>query len=137
MLLLRALIAPRPPSNRLARLATLALALVCLAGQLTTAAHLALVQHTTCEHGELVEAAPPGLAQAGDTGLSAPDEAAAATHSHDHCVLNASRRDGPRFSRLLAPLAVSVLLPPSLRADLPPLPAIALILVAPKSSPPA
>jgi len=121
----------------MARVATLALALVCLAGQLSTVVHLAVVQHTTCEHGELVEAPlAVTVAQPGDPGVSAPDDAAP-PHSHDHCVLNTSRRDGPRLARVSAPLATLEVALPRLCADAPPPASIPLIFVAPKSSPPA
>ena len=136
---------PRPSSPR--RL-TLGLAVLCLLAQLSGTVHLALVSHVTCaEHGELVEpgeawsvsaALPdrggdgPHLAQ----GLALAREAA---HGHDHCLATALRRASAPPERPASPeapapgeaLAVHAAAGRALA------PALPLLAVAPKASPPA
>ena len=80
---------------------TVALAVVCLAGQLSSVAHLVQVGHVTCaEHGELVHAeeSAPDIGRptpASDATLPsyAPESAAPPAHGHDHCLVAGLRRD--------------------------------------------
>jgi hypothetical protein len=119
------------------------LAVVALAGQVSSFAHLVLVRHVTCaEHGELVE-----LGREHATASAAPTRQASATvaaaaaesgHGHEHCLIAPMRRDRLAAS---APAAldsahidaygtIGVLV-----ADAVP-PPIAVIFLAPKNSPP-
>jgi hypothetical protein len=119
------------------------LATVALAGQVTSFAHLVLVRHVTCaEHGELVELgkehaipkAPPPKRPS--SFVSA--ESTADGHGHDHCLIAPMRRDrivaGAPSSLdsfhvdaygTVGVVAVDEVAPP-----------IAVILLAPKNSPP-
>jgi len=112
------------------------LALLCLLGQLWTVVHLSVVQHVTCEHGELIELSPGTGTQASDESISAQAFGAEPSDCHDHCLLNASRRDGPLVSRATALVTRLVLALPDLATRAAPLPSIPLILAAPKASPP-
>jgi hypothetical protein len=119
-----------------------ALAAVALVGQLASFAHLALVRHVTCaEHGELIEvgreraltAAAPHAA-----GAIVASTATSEAHGHDHCLLAPMRRDG--LARV-APRALDCAhvdaygtIGRAVDRQVPP--PIAVIRLAPKSSPP-
>ncbi len=128
--------------NRSTRLATSAalIAAALLAAQLGGAAHFALVQHVRCaEHDELVElpnaAASRAVAPVTPHRSLATD--ASEAHGHDHCGIVALRCEAGHASApraaVLAPQSSTDHAPPALRA---PPPAIALLDLAPKSSPP-
>lgn len=127
----------------MARWMTLGLAALWLTTQLSVVAHLAFVPHATCaEHGELVDAgaqwavAPTGEAVERDT--LAAQQVVLAEHSHDHCLLTAMRRVSARLSRAsvsIEPCAAVEPTPP--QGDQPVPPVIAVLDVAPKSSPPS
>jgi hypothetical protein len=77
---------------------TVALAAICLGGQLSSVAHLVQVGHVTCaEHGELVHAEAGGAepAPASDSALPAyaPVSAPPPAHGHEHCLVAGLRRD--------------------------------------------
>jgi hypothetical protein len=116
------------------------LAAALLVAQLGGAAHLALVQHVRCaDHDELVELPHAGVARA--DAASPPHgralaPAASARHGHDHCAVSALRCQGHACAPRAAARALASsteLAPPAGRA---PPPAIALLDLAPKSSPP-
>ena len=128
----------------LARFGTLALAVLCLTTQVSAFAHLALVPHATCiEHGEPVDAGaqfPVKLAQSADESAVVADPlTTVAAHSHDHCILSALRRSPAHLQTESAPNAVLTALNLGERRDADQLipPVIALLDLAPKSSPPA
>lgn len=117
-----------------------------LAAQLFTLGHLLIVRHTIChEHGEAVHSGTPSEAPAlhlihesatGEPALGSG--AAAAEHAHEHCLAQANTRE--RFAWLptadLLPGALPSAKPlPSLATVALP-PAVAVLLLAPKNSPP-
>jgi hypothetical protein len=118
-----------------------------LAAQLATLGHLLMVRHTICpEHGEAIHAASPSEAQAlraSPEGLvSGPALGGGATpaeHADDHCLARANTRE--RFALLPIPEAITG--PLLATATLPSLssvavaPAVAVLLLAPKNSPPS
>jgi hypothetical protein len=119
------------------------LAVLALAGQLGSFAHLVLVQHVSCaDHGELIEVAPQNAIVAARTELSGPAVRASATsdplHGHDHCTLSPLRRDHlhriGQSSHALAPLESAS--PPAHGRIVVTAPKLALFLLAPKNSPP-
>ena len=127
----------------------LATALVCLLGQGASLAHLALVQHASCpEHDALVHAAAPssdaqldadrGVHSAGNR-ISAPPVGSDG-HDEDHCLVVAFRRRELASLETepmgLAPISQARQLTAAAAGSLPPFP-IPLLLLAPKSSPPA
>jgi hypothetical protein len=76
---------------------TVALAAICLVGQLSSVAHQVQVAHVTCpEHGELVhaEAGAPGQPAASESALPsyAAVPAPPPAHDHDHCLVADFRR---------------------------------------------
>jgi hypothetical protein len=103
--------------------------------------HLLLVRHVTCEHGELVELAPP-QADPAVTRESGPlpdrlDAADAGGSDHAHCdILAVRHRPGDVAPGVGAPSLLCVAPRASLsgRGESRPVPLLAL---APKSSPPA
>jgi hypothetical protein len=118
-------------------------ALLALTAQLGSAVHLALVSHVACpDHGELVEVATPRSAdRASDATRSAAlalDSSPAAAHGHDHCAIATFRREqsaAPRGHAAALPVPRSIASLVHLPDASPP-PAIALLSLAPKSSPP-
>jgi hypothetical protein len=125
-------------------------ALVCLAAQFSSFAHLLLVRHSVCrEHGELIHDEPGDPSGSPRAALAAPSqkgpalEAAAlgkGAHEHEHCAALSERRSRvascPRETRLPAPagreVAVVAVAPESRIFG-----GIPLVLLAPKNSPPA
>jgi hypothetical protein len=117
-----------------------------LAAQLFTLGHLLIERHTIChEHGEAVHSESPSetpalrLIHEGATGGPALGSGApAAEHAHEHCLVQANTRE--RFAWLptadLMPGALFLATPlPSLATVALP-PAVAVLLLAPKNSPP-
>ncbi len=119
--------------------------------------HLLLVQHATCEHGELVEVSTTGASTrhvvSASSAPSSPSEQAGAHAAgplrerldaadgkgagHDHCdVLGVRHRPTELVQTVVAPSLLSLELSPSLSARLEARP-VALLALAPKSSPPA
>jgi hypothetical protein len=124
--------------------ALVAVALLLLQGP--SLLHLLLVQHATCEHGDLIEvtsSAAEAAPAAAPTRASAPSDQARIERSHgdnaghDHCDALAVRHRVPDVGVSIAP---STLLPGTLieaggeRGEARPVPLLSL---APKSSPPA
>ena len=117
----------------------LALAVVCFGGQLSSIVHLALVRHATClEHGEPIHA--DGATPARRAGVDNAFEVAGGSprHGHDHCPVSAATARGD----LAAPsAAASIPAGPGPSEGpsraIPLVRPVPLLLLAPKSSPPA
>lgn len=119
----------------------LAVLLACLAfiGPLASFAHLALVQHLACEHGEFVDVGRRDVRLAGDAerrSSTTLEPSGTDPHGHSHCllvptsrsVLAVHRQRGLATSLIQAQLGyqlTSVFAPP-----------IAVLMLAPKNSPP-
>jgi hypothetical protein len=130
------------PVSRRFSLLGLATAATLLLGQVASTVHLVAVEHQSCpEHGELIHAR-------GQVPRSAPDQARTAVapdqapeggaHAHDPCLATAQESAapagaGPPAGALRGDARRAPDVPP-VRAARPPLP---LLLVAPKTSPPA
>ena len=122
-----------------AALTALVFALSSLAGMV----HESKTRHVRCsEHGELVDAGSPAVApldQAGDHAGVHDDAAPAAMHGHDHCLLASTTR----ASRVevgapqVAPVGLAIAELPDAPRARPSHAADALLLAAPKTSPPA
>lgn len=74
------------------------LTVVALAGQVSSFAHLALVRHVTCaEHGDLIEVGRERAIVATAAPRQAPAAFSAAAksdaHGHEHCLIAPMRRD--------------------------------------------
>jgi len=134
-------------SRRTRRASMRAISTLLLAAQLATLGHLLIVRHTICpEHGETIHSGLPSQAQAlpappqratSDAGLTAHGRPPA-EDAHDHCLTGANTRE--RFAWLptadLLPGALPSAKPlPSLATVALP-PAVAVLLLAPKNSPP-
>jgi hypothetical protein len=129
--------------SKRARIAASGLALLALIAQLGSVAHLAVVNHVACaEHGEMVEVSPDVDALRSRTATDTATQGIRAdhvkAHGHDHCLIAAFRRERAR-----AGTTVSICIPVSQErtgqaALVPrePPPAIALLDLAPKNSPP-
>jgi hypothetical protein len=119
------------------------LAVLALAGQLASFAHLALVRHVTCaEHGELIEVGSAATSAAATPRDVPPAVSAAASagaaHDHEHCLISPMRRDRIASAASASQHAARVDSYDSIgigrtRTVAPP---IAAIVLAPKSSPP-
>lgn len=114
------------------------LAVAFLAAQMVAFGHQASVRHATCpEHGELVDATAPGLESlsAATTTIAA---APAPSQGHDHCSMWSPRRE-PLGHSGVAPVAAlaheGLDLP--IIATPPGLSGVAILRLAPKTSPPA
>lgn len=116
--------------------------MLAVAGQVAGFAHLAVVRHVTCaEHGELIElghASPAAVAIQPQANVVIAAAALGETHGHDHCLIAPMRRDraalgggatldGRHFDADATCGHVS-------SRDI--APAIAIIRLAPKNSPP-
>jgi hypothetical protein len=126
-----------------------ALGLAAMLGQVAGYAHLAFTSHVTCaEHGELVEADNGGEqgASAADT-LAAREHAAGGhadlsaaaegAHGHDHCTIAPHRRDRVTHDGARVRLdSASATVADGIRFAVAPPRPIALLALAPKSSPP-
>jgi hypothetical protein len=108
-----------------------------LFAQMVALGHQASVRHTTCaEHGELVDGgqdASPTTAR-----LAIVAATGGETHDHDHCSIWSPRRS-PLGHLAQAQLLGEVTPAPILAAALPSLDAstVAILRIAPKTSPPA
>jgi hypothetical protein len=109
----------------------------CLAAQAVGLLHVLVVRHATCpSHGELVHGAAVSAPRAADDTVQAPVTAEAAD---DHCLVVANRRRDltalfPVLASLPAPEMQPPALPPAAAGEPRALP---LLIVAPKTSPPA
>jgi hypothetical protein len=125
-----------------------ALAALCLVGQLSSLAHMAVVRHVACsEHGELVHAdegrtAGPARHTASESDSALPRLAPVPTppsaHGHDHCLVTTLRRERgvlPQQSHLAGVAPAEQRLVGDGR-DVPPVASFALFRLAPKNSPP-
>jgi hypothetical protein len=133
------------PHSRTIRAAAALLALLGLAAPLLGSLHEASVAHVTCaEHGEVVDGdarlSSPTAEHSHDAAvLLAVEALPGAAHGHDHCALAAQARE-----RAVALRSASLTERPQAQGLSAPAPedaprpaAIALYLLAPKSSPPA
>lgn len=130
-------LAPLAPSRAAALVALLAV----LAAQATSVLHAAIAEHDTCpEHGELVEAAAPRGPATLPVGELAGIAAAevAAIHHHERCALSLSAQPralcGAAGGAPLAEERSRSATKPSAAEPLEP--PVAILRVAPKSSPP-
>lgn len=124
-----------------------AISALLLSAQLLALGHLLIVRHTICpEHGEMIHSGPPGAVQAmrptreGAAVDPALDGGAVPSeHAHDHCLALANPRE--RFAMLPAlDLMPGSLLVPTTGPTLSYValaPAVAVLLLAPKNSPPS
>ena len=118
------------------------MAAVVVVGQLASIAHLVLVRHVTCaEHGELIELGHDRVTNAMSASrrtTTVANSSSAETHGHEHCLVASTRRE--RISLRLQPIADSLRVDAygtvGLGRDVDIAPPIALILIAPKNSPP-
>lgn len=111
-------------------------AAIFLAAQLTSIAHLCFVRHVVCaEHGEAIDVAPSSSVTVERTSIAA---VASDSSPDDHCQLEAFRRQGSRPADATAAVVVAVAwTTTTVRFDkYTPAPAIDLLLLAPKGSPP-
>lgn len=127
------------------RLASAALALLCVAAPLLGSLHEATESHARClEHGELLDlaatqTAPPHQpAFTGETPVADEDPAAPHETSHQHClvVASAAQRALFREPQRLAEASAEVDLAQPIALSLAPTQSLELLHVAPKSSPP-
>lgn len=122
-----------------AALTALVFALSSLAGMV----HESKTRHVRCaEHGELVDAGSPAVAPAAPSLEHAgmrDDAAPPALHGHDHCVLASTTRTSRIEVRppQVAPVALAISELPDAPLARPVHAADALLLAAPKTSPPA
>ncbi|MFI5308774.1 MAG: hypothetical protein ACHQ53_15560 [Polyangiales bacterium] len=133
-------------AHRLRKALLATAALLTLSGQASSLGHLLLVRHVVCaEHGELLHGDEVAQGAAGARHTSLEDAARAALrqdvtalpeHAHTHCAVVASRKSAivaAGAARALS--AIAGVTPPSPRGAIP-LRARAILLFAPKSSPP-
>jgi hypothetical protein len=135
-------------SGRLPRVSLRATSTLLLAAQLLALGHLLMVRHTICpEHGETIHTGLSSQAQAlpapprpatSDAGLTA-DGRPPAEDAHDHCLTRANTRE--RFALLpfldVAPGPLLLAAPLPSRTSAAVAPALAVLRLAPKNSPPS
>jgi hypothetical protein len=137
------LVGPGRPRRYLA----LVLLCLCLTGQFSGFAHLVSVQHGVCpEHGEVVhgphvgggEALAPVLTLEGLLPALRNNPAPSAEHEHEHCLFVSARRGQAVPEQALRPLRAAPLTIVRQPAGEAParVQSIALLLLAPKNSPP-
>jgi hypothetical protein len=114
------------------------------------ALHLLLVPHATCEHGELIELRQH-VSQPGERPSAFSDQAARAGHvanaqievahgdgaGHDHCDALAVRHQIPEVGASVAAASLVWITPMTGAGDHAEARPVPLLLLAPKSSPPA
>ena len=130
-------LAPLAPSHAAALVALLAV----LAAQATSVLHAALAEHDTCpEHGELLEAAAPrtpnSIPDREQAGIAAVE--GSAPHHHEPCLVSLSAQPralcgGAEVLRVASERPLSAAKPSAAGPVEPP---VAILRVAPKSSPP-
>jgi hypothetical protein len=145
--MLRALLRLDGSSDGGARRAmALALAVLSVTVHLSSFAHLLVVRHVTClEHGEIIHAveaqAKTSTRRRGEIGQRSLEVAvtASAAHRHEQCLVWAHRRERANLERASSSLRAEA--PPRIALDfdgVDPRPsAAAILLLAPKNSPPA
>jgi hypothetical protein len=135
-------------SGRSPRASLRATSTLLLAAQLLALGHLLIVHHTICpEHGETIHSGLPSQAQAlpappqratSDAGLTAHGTPPA-EDAHDHCLTGANTRE--RFALLpfldVAPGPLLLAAPLPSRTSAAVAPALAVLRLAPKNSPPS
>ena len=140
--------APRPraprraPGLALRGLPLVLLTLALLFAQGNRVFHELLVRHTICEHGGLIhDGAHPPLAQAAQ---AAPDPALSQGSTpghdptdHDHCDAKSVLHRLGQVAPFVAPASLLQVAPPAFSGEHRASPPIALLDLAPKSSPPA
>jgi hypothetical protein len=111
--------------------------------------HLLLVQHRTCEHGELVEVAVAKAAPAAGTSVTSVSSATGRSDQpqieqsradgagHDHCDALAVRHRLPDLGPSIGPATLLLITPVATESDRAETRPVALLALAPKSSPPA
>lgn len=121
------------------------------AGYFAAVSHMAFVAHARCaEHGQLVHAGEGAHGPAEEHAQRAAttsviDGDALSSDEHDHCVLGVAQPDQGRVGqatfRLVPhddpPVVAPLPAPRPARSLVPPAPPIAILLLSPKSSPPA
>jgi hypothetical protein len=131
-------------ANRPLRLLLIALGLLIAQGPMLL--HLLLVQHETCEHGELVEvpvgarvaASRPAIpAAARANGSPTLSEGAVAPGGHDHCDALAVRHRIPDVGPAIAAASLVWIAPIAAGGERAEVRAVPLLSLAPKGSPPA
>lgn len=129
-------------SSRQSTFAGLALVALFVVGQASTVAHRLLVQHVSCpEHGESIhvdQREPPELIRVGLGRELRDSRTAAMDHGHEHCLVSLSRRESVAEA-VSGRLALPGAGPTCVRFDhsCESGSGLALLLLAPKSSPPA
>ena len=133
-------------SGRMRHASMRATSTLLLAAQLLALSHLLVVRHTICpEHGEAIHSESPSDAQtlgSSHEGAAADPTlgpgAPAAEHAHDHCLALANTRERfvplPFPDVMPGPLSVAATLPSLATVGV--APAVAVLLLAPKNSPP-
>ena len=119
---------------------------VLLAAQLVTLGHLLIVRHSICpEHGEAIHSGLAGqaraLAPAHQGRASDPvlvSETPTAEHAHDHCLARANTRERFALTPVLdsTPGSLPVVATLPLLSAVGAAPAVAVLRLAPKNSPP-
>jgi hypothetical protein len=132
---------------RAARLVAASAALLLVAGQLGTFAHLVTVRHELCaEHGELVDVhdgpaagwrGPVADAANNNGSRFAASSRAAAGHQHEHCAIAPHRRDSSAGARLEHAIGEAPAVVATFAVSPVPSVARAVYRLAPKTSPPA
>ena len=121
-----------------------ALALVLVAGQGATLAHLAIVRHAYCaEHGELVDvgaesSAPTPASPEDATDHVLPGPASGSDgHEHEHCAVVGHRREAVLADRVGPAVTLHAPVEPAPPADVVVVAVGPVFRLAPKQSPPA
>ena len=119
------------------------MAVIALAGQLSGFAHLVLVRHVTCaEHGDMIEVGRNRAIAAKAVHRQAPvtfaDASSEESHGHEHCLIAPMRRDriAAGAPASLDQLHVDAYCTIGRIANDEASPPIAIIVLAPKNSPP-
>jgi len=141
----RRALAGHPAAKRSLRILLIALGL--LFAQVPSVLHLLLVPHTTCEHGELVEVVEhrpgargaPEAAPRPDSTSGRPQIAVSRGHDggHDHCDALAVRHQIPDVGVAVRAASLLSIEPTAERGERGETRPVALLALAPKSSPPA
>jgi len=134
-----------PPASQ--RMRSLAIVALCVVAQVSSLAHMLLVQHEACpEHGEITHVGEDASvahrrihAQESRSAAIAENSTRSEDHGHDHCAAIGHRREQvlPAFFGALVVQAterIAAHVPPN---TVPRVSSVALYLIAPKSSPPA
>jgi|SRR6185503_3162546 len=118
-------------------LSVLLISLGLLFGQGATLLHLWMVPHTTCEHGELVHAAPHAAAPAQGTKQPGVEAAAPDGNEHEHCDVNARIHRPEAVGPAVAEATLLCIEPAVTLEERSETRPVNLLSLAPKSSPPS